>query len=624
MSFWSNPSKAIKSFTNSAINTAIPLKAPNRFMSSSAHTVLPFFGDARKGAFALENSLFGKKKRSRGGNNALENAQLALPPSKSSQFLSNQVMADDLRNRLTADQLALKNSNYPVYKGQMVAPLSPLTERATNLRQETLNKPIPYSNKVSAMLKREATGFSPDQARALMDIIGRGGYDQNEVLQRLQKQFGSNYGYEDDRRARLQGKLGRDTVRADENTAANFRSLNNEFKDVENRRNMDVARTLNEAGLNKLGRRGALINHLEDLGNQDYALRSMQNAAKRDAFDEEVQMPFRKINIASQALNTLGPEDDHPSLTALRNTELQRIKNAYNAPTSSYPGERVIGMQPESQQAMNNALSMSPKYRDTYYTDRKAIERDALNNSLPDQAFNAIPEAVDPLMKNLDYLSRQQLKKESKSIAGKHVRLGSYGSGSHKAETERALREVLNRIRQERERAVTGVTKGETSLATRREQTGLTKHRLLDMLGNQEFGNIIDRNRQLNDIGYNKRGHKQEQENANMKEWYAQLQHGMEGANPNLYSSLAKQYNTNLLSLFNRPQAYNNNLQSFEQYRNNARQGISDPASRRKLDEWEEQQRRALMNSGYTPQYGGTYDNLRSQALALARATPVY
>jgi hypothetical protein len=621
MGLFNKPLKSVKSFLNSSVNSVIPLRQPDRFISSTVHSGLPFLPGLRKAAARYERSGSKGSLARPADHNSQNNA--AVIPQKSAQFLSNEQLSQKLRNRLAADSLALNNSNYPAYKGEMVAPESALTQRARSLRQEDINKPLPYSKKIGTMLNKEATGFSPEQSRALLDIIGRGGQDQNEVLNRLQKQFGKNYGYENERAARLQDKIGRDVGRAEKNTISNFERLNNEFKDVENRRNMDVARAFHDAGLQKSGKRNALINQLEDFGQQDYALRNMQNMAKRDAFDEEVQMPGRKIAIASKALNALGNAEDHPSLLEARNKELQRIQNAYNAPHMNYPGQRVIGMQPESQQAMSNALSLSPNYRDSYYAQRKDIERNALNNSLPDQAFNAIPGAVNPLMENLDYLTKQQLKKQSKEIAGKHVRLGSYGSGAHKAETERSLREILNRVRQEREGALTGVTKGETSLATRREQTGLTKHRMMDMLGFQEFGNLLDRNNQLNNIGFNKRSHKQAEENAALREWYAQLQHSMEGANPGAYSNLAKQYNTNVPSLFNRPQAYNNNLQAFNQYKNTTKQGLTDPVSRKQLEEWEEQQRQSLMGGGYSPQYG-SYDNLKSQALALARATPVF
>jgi hypothetical protein len=600
MGFLSNPLKAVKSFVSN----------PGKSVGILPMTGVGYLGRKRgPGAYNYDDS---------------SQAMVEAPPPKSAQFLSNQQLSENLRNRIKADSLALKGSNYPTYKGQMVTPVSPLTEKAQALRQQNINKPLPYSNKVKTMLNKEATGFSPEQTRALLDMIGRGGRDQNEVMQRLEKQFGGNYGYEGERGARLQGKIGGDTTRSEENTLGNFKALNNEFKDVENRRNIDAARSFAEAGIDKSARRNAHINQLENFGNQDYGLRHLQNMARRDAFDEEVQMPYKKISSAANSLNSLGPEEDNPSMTELRNKELQRIQNAYNATYKSYPGERVVGMQPESQQAMNNALYLDPKYRDSYYADRKAIERNTLNNSLPNQVFNNIPEAADPLMKNLDHITQQQLKKQSKQIAGKHVRLGSFGSGSHKAETEKSLREILNRVRQEREGALTNVTKGETSLAARKEQTGLAKYKLMNMLGSQEFNNVLDRNRQLNDIGFNRRSHKQAEENSALREWYAQLQHSMAGANPGAYNNLAKQYSTDLSSLFNRPQAYNNNLQDYNQYRNNTSKSITDPASRRQLDEWEEQQRRAMMSGGYSPQYGGTHDNLRSQALALARATPVY
>lgn len=578
--------------------------------------------------YPLTSSIVPGFDRKRHSSGDPQNAMIQAPnpiPQKSAEFLANEQLSDKLRNQIYRDQMALKSSNYPVYRGETSVPMSQLTEKARMLREQDRNKSAPYSKKIETLLKKEATGFSPDQTRTLLGILGQGSNkDQNQIMERLNKQFGQNYGYENPRAERLQDKLGRDISYSEKNAAANFNNLNREFADVETRRNMDVARAFHEAGAQKSMRRGALIDQLEDFGNQEHALRNLQNRAKRDSFDEEVQFPQRKIVSASRALNSLGAEDDHPSKTAIRNKELQRIQNAYNAPYLNYPGQRVIGMQPETIEAMNRTGSIDPKYRDAYYGEKKGIERHAMNNSLPDQAFNNIPAALNPLLNNLDEVTRQQLKKESKGIAGKHVRLGSYGSGSHKAETERSLREILNRVRQEREGALTGVTKGETSLATRKEQTGLTKHRMMDLLGSQQFGNTLDQNRRLNDLGWTKRSNKQAEENEALKNWYSQMQHSMGGTDITGYENLAKQYDTDLGSLFRKPQNYSENVRAFDQYRNASRQQLTDPASRRQLEEWEEQQRRALMNGGYDPQYGYSPNNLRGQAFALARATPVY
>ena len=554
-----------------------------------------------------------------------QNAMVEMPKpihQKSPKFLANAQLSDKLRNQIYRDQLALNSSNYPVYRGETSAPMSELTGKARMLREQDRNKATPYSKKIETLLKKEATGFSPDQTRLLLNILNQGtNKDQNQILQRLNKQFGQNYGYENQRAERLEGKLGKDTHRSSENAAANFNKLNREFADVEARRNMDVARAFHDAGGQKSMRRNSLIEQLEDFGNQEHALRNLQNKAKRDAFDEEVQFPQRKIVSASRALNTLGAEDDHPSKTAIRNKELQRIQNAYIAPYLNYPGERVIGMQPETIEAMNRTGAIDPKYRDVYYPEKKGIEKYAMSNSLPDQVFNNIPGAIDPLLNNLDEVTRQQLKKDSKSIAGKHVRLGTYGSGAHKAETERSLRDILNRVRQEREGALTGVTKGETSLATRKEQTGLTKHRMMDLLGSQQFGNTLDQNKRLNELGWTKRSNKQAEENEALRNWYTQLQHSMGGTDIAGYENLAKQYDTDLSSLFRKPQNYSENVNAFNQYKNSTAQQLTNPVYRRQLEEWEEQQKRALMNGGYDPQYGYSPNNLKGQAFALARAT---
>ncbi len=618
MGFFSKPLKATKSFAGSAANAFLPLRQPKNFLASSAQTVFPYIPGIKK---STQGMIDGKKP---GTNQAQQAVVPAGPPPKSAQWLSNQQTSENLRNKLYADKLALKSSNYPVYQGEDDAPMSSLTQKARMLREEDRNKPAPYSKKVETFLKKEGTGFSPEQSRELLAMIGRGGKSENLALKRMQKQFGKNYGYEEERAERLKGKMGKDTSRSEESEAANLKNINREFSEVENKRNMDLARSFHDAGTQKGLRRNALVDQLEEFGNQEHALKNLQNKAKRDVFDEEREMPHRKITATNRALDSLGPEEDHPDKTSIRNRELQRIQNAYNAPHVNYPGKRVIGMEPETREAFSRTESLSPKYKDSYHRERKNIEKSAINNTLPDQVFNAIPESLDPMMKNLDHITKQQLKKQSKEIAGKHVRLGSYGSGSHKAETEKSLREILRRVRQEREGAVTGVAKGEAALATRKEQTGLAKHKMMDLLGSQEFGDILNKNRGLNKLGWDKRSNKQSQENSALRDWYGQMQHGMGGVNVAGYEDLAKQYDTDLKGLFNKPQTYNENVRSFEAHKNSARQGLGDVASRRQLEDWEEEQRRLARNGDNLPRYGSSQNNVRGQAYALARATPVY
>ncbi len=541
---------------------------------------------------------------------------------KSSPLSSNEQLLDDIKNKLYADQMALKGSNYPVYLGENNTPISPLTQRARMLREESQNKPLPYSKKVGTFLNKEATGFSPEQANSLMNMVKRGDISQKSALERLQKQFGRNYGYEVERENRLKNKITKDETRLGESTRSNFNRLNDEFKELENSRNIDVAKAFHKSGEQKNIRRNALINQLEEFGNQEHAIGNLINKGKRDSFDEQVELPNRKINSAYRAISNLGPEEDHPSRTIIRNRELQRIQNAYSMPTASYPGERVVGIQPETQLSFNNAQALSPKYRDKYHGERKAIEKNITGNTLPNKIFQTIPGAVDPLMKNLDFLTTQQLKKQSKEIAGKHVRLGSFGSGSHKAESEKAMRELLRKVYQEREGVMTGSTKAETNLAMKREQTALAKHRMMDMLGSEEYGNLLNNNSNLNKLGWEKRANKQADENTALKAWYNQLQHSIGETDGESYNNLAKEYNTDLVSLFNKPQTYNENARAFENQKSSIRNQL-DITSRKQLEDFEKAQKYALMNGG-TNNFRPMQSNLKGQAYALAKASPLY
>jgi hypothetical protein len=610
MGFFSNPLKAVKGFGKSVANTTI-LGNPKKAISSTAHITLPYLPRARAEGRKIENSLFKRKPTLVGDDPSISDTpsnrlikRLANSRFKriSKERVSNDQLEEDLKNKLYRDEMGLKGSNYPVYKGDNTAPMSPLTLKSRVLKEQFNSKDTPYSKKINTLLRREGTGFSPEQSKQLLGMLGRNGLSENLASERLQKQFGSNYGYEADREQRLKAKLGKDSDRAAETSGANFKRLNQELAEMEKQRNVEVAKTFHKAGEQKSLRRNALLQQLDEFGNQENALNNLKNKAQRDTFDEEYETPYRKIEVARRSLQNAGAEDDHPSKTRIRNTELQRIRNNYNAPHVNYPGKRVVDIQPETQESFNRALALNPKYKDSHHNDRKTIEKYAMSNNLPSQIFNSVPGAMEPFMKNLDYLSRQQLKKESKGIAGKHVRLGTFGSGAHKAETEKNIRDILRRVSQEREGILTGTTKTEADLAAKREQNSLTKHGILNNLGNQEFGNVLERNRDLNRLGWTKRSNKQAQENIALNDWYRQLQHDTGTVNTPGYGNSAKQYDTDLSSMFNNPQNYGEN-------------GNRSP-SNRPLNSIGEMQKRMALTNG--PQ-GNQMNLRRSQPYPILR-----
>lgn len=467
---------------------------------------------------------------------------VVIPRAKS----SNEELLDKLRNQIYMDQAGLANTNYVPYRGEMVAPLSPSTMRAQDLKDQWSKKGSPYSNKIETIAKRDIQGFSPSQQQALIEMLRRGTVSEDLASQRLGKQFGNNYGYESDREAALRGKIGKDINRRLDTSRNNLNNLSDELAILESRRGTSIADAFRNAGRAKEGRRNALSNQLEEFGNQERNFRNLQNQAKMDAFNEERTAPQRKITAAAQALARLGPvssgeyENMHPGRAAAVNAQLQKVNNFYNAPYTNYPGQRVVDIDPRTQQGYNLTYQFDPKYRDKFYNERKALEKGFLSNpNIATQTYNKIPGNLEPLMANLDYLTKQQMKQESREISGRHRRMGTYGSGVHKAETEKAMRNILGRVQSEREGALLGVAKNQGRLVGENEQNALNRYGQLSNLGTKEFTDKLDIYRNMVNSGNRQWANKQELENAKLQNWYDQLNHELPIGENN---QLAKKY----------------------------------------------------------------------------------
>ncbi len=443
---------------------------------------------------------------------------------------NNEELVEKLRNQMFMDQARLANTNYVPYRGETVAPLSQATIRAQNLKNQWSQKPAPYANKIATILKGNPQGFSPEQQENLLNMIRRGSTSEDMVSQRMAKQFGHNYGYEPEREVRLKEKIGKDTNRSITNSRANLKNLSDQLQALEGNRRTNMVNAFHGAGRAKEGRRNALTNQLEEFGNLERNYRNLKNQAGRDAFNEELNAPQKKMAIAGQALHELTPyisgahEEMHPGRAAAHNAQLQKIMNFYNNPHLNYPGKRVVDIEPETKRGYELTGNMNPKYRDRFYNERKAMEKEFLGNkNIAGQTYDRIPENLEPAMANLDYLTKQQLKQEAREVSGRHRRMGTYGSGVHKAETEKASRNILRRLQAERENALSGVARNQSELVNQTERNALNRYAQLAGLGAKEFTDTLATHKNLVNSGNRQWGIKQEAENARLQNWYDQL-----------------------------------------------------------------------------------------------------
>jgi hypothetical protein len=510
-----------------------------------------------------------------------------VPSPKERERLANEELLNRLQQQIYADRGRLAAGNQPVYKGKMISPMSSMTQNARAMREQYANK-IPKQGKIASLLQREAKGWTPEQTQGMLNMLKRGENSEQLVLDRLNKQFGKNFGYEADRGDRIKGKIGKDINQNLEMSKINLKNMGDEIKNLEEERSTKGVKSLQKQSGLKTARREALIKQLEDFGNQEHVLNNMKLQSDRDVFEEEKSAPFRKMAMATRGMGDINPDESHPDKIQMENQLLQKINNAYNQPHQNYPGQRVVGMDADTDASFNIAQQINPKYKDVYAPQRKAIEQDLLQNTLRDKLYNRIPESVEPLMSNLDALAKRQLKAEAKGLGGHYARQGTYGSAAHKAATEATLRDVMRRVQAEREGALLTGAKGQRDLIGQEEATARNRYGLMADEGAKEFGNILQQNERLNKEGWRKRANKQGEENKAMQSWYGQLadewpimNQGPSYRNVNMgpFEDLAKGYNTDLSGLFSQPALFSENEKAFNAYKDLESKKIKDRES---------------------------------------------
>jgi hypothetical protein len=522
--------------------------------------------------------------RNQNGDEVVKAAPAPPPSPQQKEKLANEELLNRLQQQIYADRGKLASGNKPNYPGKTIGPMSSMTQNARSMREQYANK-VPKQGKIASLLRKEGKGWSPEQTQGMLDMLKRGDTSEKMVMNRLQKQFGKNFGYEGERGNKLQGKIGKDINENLEMSKVNLKNMGDEIKNLENRRTTKGVSSLQKAGGLKSARREALMKQLEEFGNQEHVLNNMKLQSEKDVFDEEQAAPFRKMDMATRALGGINPDESHPDKYKLENQLLQKINNAYNQPHLNYPGQRVADIDADTDASFRLAQQINPKYKDVFAGDRKAIEQDLLQNQLSDKVYNRIPEAIEPLMGNLDALARRQLKTEAKNIGGHYARQGTYGSGAHKAATEQALRDVMRRVQAEREGALVSGVKGQRDLIGQEDANTMNRYGLMADEGAKEFGNILQENERLNKQGWRKRANRQGEENQAMQSWYGQLANEwpMENQGPAYrnvdmgpFEDLAKGYGTDLTGLFSQPALFSENEKAFNAYKNMENKNILD------------------------------------------------
>jgi len=439
-------------------------------------------------------------------------------------------ISEELKKLLARNRGRLAGSNYPVYQGRTTVPMSSLTQRKRQLEEGFRNKRAPYSDKIESILNRPAQGFSQEQINSLLSRLEHGsqGVNENIGLKRLKKQFGENYA---NREARFASKGQKDINRMLPMSQRAFEDIGEQARNLNQGYNENLANSLNNLSLDKKGRREGLVSILGELGNQKHAHSAMVNSANRSTFDREVQEPYRKINLLEGLIGRHGgrvdEDDDSPSADSIHSSNkkiLEQGKRAYEAITPTYPGQLVAGLNGDIDASHSLAERLSPNYRDNFYDERKALRRDLIGReNIGTRAVNSLPEQISPREENLDYETKQLIKKAHGRINADNVARGVYGSQAHIGEMERAVREIIASSHNNRSNLFQSGLGDNLKRFNINDRNDINILESLSKFGSTEYNEILGKIKGLNEAGTNKWANEQSKLNSDYNNYEDEL-----------------------------------------------------------------------------------------------------
>ena len=490
--------------------------------------------------------------------------------------------------RLAQDRARLSGLNYPAYQGQTLAPMSDLTQRARGLQEYYGSKPIPYSNKISSVLSRP-TGLSGDSTTGLLNRIGQNqrGYGSS-LLGALQKEFKSSY---NDRVDRFQRKSGQDTERGIREFSGKLGDINTLSRNLDQNANQATAKALQSLSGQKQARRNLLIDNLEQFGKQKQGLTNLQLKADKAAFDAEVQAPFEKANRLEEVLNRGNNAvrgELHPDLERPMADQINQAMTAYNAPNQRYQGQMIADSNPELEVSQELLGRLSPKFRDSFYPERKELTGRLSNagSSVSQSALDKVPDAIKGQIEQLEYAGKKRLKSDLGTLANKYTRLGQYGSPQHMSAAEERARELNQSILEQRNKLIESNLKNQLQMQHQSNIGDIQKLGMLGDQGQQEFGDSIKNIRDLNRLGSTKWQNSQAENeelyknymNEAMWMWPHMRGQAMQSGRSGAFSDVFNTMRNNNISLENLANL-NTNYQEIERERDNYRTQVDNQAN---------------------------------------------
>lgn len=423
---------------------------------------------------------------------------------------------------LARDQARLSGLSYPVYKGQTVAPMSSLTQRARTLKEGFARKPAPYSRKLETVLNRSNAGIDPTNQ---LRMLGQRQQDfsDSSVLGALRRQFRESYNPNIDR---FRAKGQEDVRRGLNEASGELRDIGRASGDLEQSSNEQLVKALQELQTQKQGRREGLTGTLEQFGAQKHGYTNLANQAQRNQFNEEAAAPYNRMERLREALGPLNAnmESAHPDIQAQSGKDALQALRAYGVDVSApvgawgeartapatYKGQLVANLPPEILASHSTLEAVNPKFKDTAYDQRKGLLRQLMTDrGVGQRAEEAVPERMRGAVEALEYEARQKLNKDMASINGRFISRNMYGSSAHRRAAEERAQEINRATLGERNKLLQESMKSELSLGHQGQLSNLRQLGLYGDQGQREFGDTLSKIRDMNKLGSTKWGNEQ-------------------------------------------------------------------------------------------------------------------
>lgn len=422
---------------------------------------------------------------------------------------------------LATDKARLSGLNYPVYKGQTVSPMSSLTQRSRDLREKTISRPAPYSDKIQTVLGRNNQGLSQGDMQGLIDRLSQSQrtFAQGPILRKLQQQFPSEY----------PGHLGtynqrtdRDIGRASAELGGSLRDIQKASSTLEASRNNQIVKSLQGLQQDKQNRREGLTTLLDQFGNQKHAYNNMVIQGDRNRFNQEADEPFQKMRLLEEAL---APHADalekgyHPDIASSKAQEIAAALRAYGVDPSrpadqwnstrqskgTYPGQLVAPLPPEIKATYDVLGRTKANLRDNYTDKRRALTNELVgNDNLSARALQNLPPAMQGQVDQIEREARDRMKKDLASISNQYVKLGQYGSPQHIADVERRTRDLNKAVLEQRNKILQNSLTNQLQLQHGNEISNIGQLNQLGQQSHKDYGDLMKGIKDLNQIGANK------------------------------------------------------------------------------------------------------------------------